>query len=177
MNNYLGEIRMFGGNFAPKGWQMCNGQLLSIAQYSALFSLLGTSYGGNGTTNFGLPNMASRAPVHQGTGPGLSNYVLGETTGTENVTLLITELPAHGHSVNANSQAADQSTPGGFLPALSNDPAAGTVINSYIDKPGDSVMNPLMLQMAGGSQPHTNLQPLLAVTFIIALSGIFPSRN
>src|ERR1700712_5433026 len=107
MDNFLGEIRMFGGNFNPRGWQLCNGQLLAVSTNSALFSILGTQFGGNGTTTFGLPDLRGRVPVHQGSGPGLSPYVIGEATGTENVTLLSTQMPAHNHLVKAASAAGD----------------------------------------------------------------------
>ncbi|MES2112207.1 MAG: tail fiber protein [Bacteroidota bacterium] len=177
MEPYVGQISMFGGNFAPRGWQMCNGQLLAISQWSALFSILGTTYGGDGVTTFALPNLQSRIPIHWGSGPGLSPYAIGEITGSESVTLTSQQMPMHNHLVNANSQAATQSTPGTFLLALSNDPAASTVINTYTDAAADSTMNPAMIMPAGGSQPHNNIQPVLAITFIIALEGVYPSRN
>lgn len=165
---------MFGGNFAPTGWAMCNGQLLSISQYTALFSILGTQFGGNGTTTFGLPDLRSRVPVHQGQGNGLSPYVIGEMTGQENVTLLTTQMPAHSHLVNADNNGSGKNVPGGNLP--------GAVAGNAQEKPyspnaASATMNATMIQNAGGSQPHTNIQPVLCVTFIIALNGIYPSRN
>jgi microcystin-dependent protein len=177
MEPYLGEIRMFAGNFAPSGWQLCNGQLLSISQYSALFAILGTTYGGNGTTTFALPNLQSRIPLHWGTGPGLSNYVIGEATGVENVTLLQNQMPIHTHMVNSVSVAADQGSPKNFYPSASNDPSDGNTINTYSDANPDSTLNPATIGTAGGSIPFSVLQPVLAVTFIIAMVGIFPSRN
>jgi microcystin-dependent protein len=177
MDAYLGEIRMFAGNFAPSGWQMCNGQLLPISQYAALFAILGTTYGGNGTSTFALPNLQSRTPLHWGTGPGLSNYVIGEVTGTESVTLLQNQMPIHNHLVKAVSAAADQGGPAGFYPSASNDPSDGNTINTYSDANPDVTLNPNSVATAGGSQPVSIIQPVLAVTFIIAMVGIFPSRN
>ena len=115
---FLGEIRMFGGNFAPSGWAMCNGQILPIAQNAALFSILGTSFGGNGTSTFGLPDLRGRAPVHQGQGPGLTTYILGELTGSENVTILQTQMPIHNHMVNADGQGGGKTTPAGNFPGM-----------------------------------------------------------
>jgi microcystin-dependent protein len=169
---YLGEIRMFGGNFAISGWSMCNGQLLGISQNAALFSLLGTSYGGNGTSNFALPDMRGRAPIHQGQGPGLSTYVLGEVLGTQAVTLTTQQMPLHTHiyTPQANNGAGTGARPGGGY--LSN--SGATLYNSATD---GTTMGPQTLSQAGGSQPFSIIQPVLCVTFLIALNGIFPSRN
>jgi microcystin-dependent protein len=172
-NQYIGEIRMVGFGFAPVGWALCNGALLAISQNAALFSLLGTTYGGNGTTTFALPDLRSRVPLHQGQGPGLSPYVLGELTGVENNTLLTNNMPIHNHVVNCNSTGGSQATPGGGLLAVES---TGTSSN-YTNAAADSTMNPTMLSNAGGSQPFSNIQPCLCVNFIIALVGIFPSRN
>jgi microcystin-dependent protein len=166
---FIGEIKMFAGNFAPRGYAFCNGQLLSIAQNTALFSILGTTYGGNGQTTFGLPNMQSRVPIHWGQGPGLSPYSLGELAGDESVTLLSTQMHAHSHVVNA-SNAATSKNPSGNVPGFT---AAGSSYNPT----ANVAMNPAMVANAGGSQPHTNIQPFLCVSFIIAMEGIFPSRN
>jgi len=176
---YLGEIRMFGFNFAPTGWMLCNGQTLAISQYAALFSLIGTSYGGNGTSTFQLPNLQSRVPVHQGTGAGLSTYVIGETTGTENVTLLYNNMPLHNHIVNAVTGSAGASDPHNALLGANAPIAKGGAItqNSYSTATANTTMNTTMLQTAGGNVPHNNLQPLLVVSFCIAYVGIFPSRN
>jgi microcystin-dependent protein len=163
----LGEIRMVGFNFAPRGWAMCNGQILSIAQNTALFSLLGTTYGGNGQTTFALPDFRGRVPVHQGQGPGLSPQSIGEQAGTETVTLLQTQMPAHNHVVRGNNTLNTTNRVDGAFPA----------VRGMYAKQDDANMNPAMIQPAGGSQPHENLQPYLVVTFIIALEGIFPSRN
>lgn len=176
---FLGEIRMFGGNFAPRGWALCNGQLLSIAQNTALFSILGTTYGGNGQTTFALPNLQGRVPMHWGAGPGLTPRTLGETGGTENVTLLLTQIPQHNHPVNAAATATSAS-PAGAVPATVAPPrgSGGAAQNAYAAAPdGATVMNNGMVGQAGGSQPHANIQPFQCVTFIIALEGIFPSRN
>jgi microcystin-dependent protein len=171
-NQYLGEIRMVGFNFAPVGWALCNGQLLSIAQNNALFALLGTTYGGNGTTTFGLPNLQGRVPVHQGSN-GFASYVLGQLSGTENVTLLSNNMPIHNHLVNCNSAGGNQATPGGGLLAVES---TGTS-SDYTTAAADGTMNPAMIGTAGGNVPFSIVQPYLCVNFIIALTGIFPSRN
>ena len=168
---FLGEIRMFGFNFPPTGWALCNGQFLSISQNTALFSLLGTFYGGNGTTNFALPDLRSRVPLHQGTGPGLSGYVLGQSGGTEAVTLNVQQMPAHNHPVNTTRNPAQFTEPQNRLLAPSSQ-------NAYRDTAETGiVMAAKMIADAGGSQPHDNIQPYLTVNFCIALVGIYPSRN
>ena len=168
---FLGEIRMFGFGFAPQGWAQCNGQLLPISQNTALFSLLGTTYGGDGRTTFALPDMQSRVPVCQGQGPGLSSYAEGQAGGAETVTLAATQMPGHTHPVKASSSAADSDQPGGRA-------LARTASHSYTAQPDTStVMNANMLGDTGGSQPHNNIQPYLAVNFCIALTGVFPARN
>ncbi len=165
---------MFCGNFAPTGWQMCNGQLLPISQYTALFSILGTTFGGNGTSNFALPDLRGRVPIHWGTGAGLSPYTVGESGGSQTVTLLSTQMPAHNHLENVDGAASGKNTPAGnFL---------GTVGGSSQDKvyssgPSSTTMAATAIASAGGGQPHPNIQPFLCVTFIIAMQGIFPSRN
>jgi microcystin-dependent protein len=173
---------MFGGNFAPRGWMLCAGQLLSISQYAALFSILGTTFGGNGTTTFGLPDLRGRVPLNWGQGPALSNYVLGESSGSETVTLLTTQIPAHVHpvAVPVNSGPANQATPGGAIPAQINTGSGRSPILGplgYTTVATDSTMPGFNSGIAGGSQPHANLQPFLAVTFMIAIVGIFPTRN
>jgi microcystin-dependent protein len=168
---FVGEIRMFGFGFAPQGWALCNGQLLPIDQNQALFSLLGTTYGGDGRTTFALPDLQSRVPVGQGQSPGLSSYAEGQAGGAETVTLAATQLPGHTHPVKASSSTADSDQPEGRTLARS-------ASHSYTAKPDAStVMNVDMLGDAGGSQPHDNIQPYLAVNFCIALIGIFPSRS
>ncbi len=172
---FIAQIMMFGGNFAPRGWALCDGQLLSIAQNTALFSILGTTYGGNGQTTFALPDLRGRVPIHPGQGPGLSPYVLGQMSGTENTTLLITNMPAHNHTatgaINANSAAANDSLPTGNYLAESAIYHTGT--NTTMAANSVSVN----VGLAGGSQPFSILQPYTCVNFIIALEGIFPSRN
>jgi len=176
MEPILGEIKMFAGSFAPVGWFYCNGQLLSIAQYSALFSLLGTSYGGDGQTTFALPDLRSRAPVATGQGIGLSYYSLGQISGSENVTLSSSQMPVHTHLVNTQSGLADQWAPGSGIPAGSNVFEDSKEVNSYSTKEADGTLHPKTLTPAGGNQPFSIVQPTLAITFIIAWTGIYPSR-
>jgi microcystin-dependent protein len=167
---FLGEIKMFGGNFAPRGYAMCWGQTLSIAQNTALFSILGTTYGGDGQTTFALPDYRGRVPMAWGQGPGLAPRTLGERSGTENVTLISTQMPAHNHGLNAATEDATSKSPTGNV-------LATTGGSAYIVGPIDTAMNPASIGIAGGNQPHNNMQPYLVVTFIIATEGIFPSRN
>lgn len=167
---FLGEIRMFGFNFAPQGWAFCNGQLLPINQNQALFALLGNMYGGNGTTTFALPNLQSRVPVSQGQGAGLSSYVAGQAGGAETVTLAAAQMPAHAHSVQASSSAAGSNKPDGRALARSQS-------HTYAAKPDSStVVHANMLGEAGSGEPHANIQPYLALNFCIAMVGIFPAR-
>lgn len=168
---FIGEIVMFAGNFAPRGWAFCQGQLLSIAQNTALFSILGTTYGGNGQTTFALPDLRGRVPVGQGQGPGLSQYTLGQLSGSETVTLLQTQMPAHGHFVACSSDDATSGDPSANFPS-----AFPQKIYANAATPGKT-MNAAMIAQTGGSQPHTNIQPYLCINFIIAIEGIFPSRN
>jgi microcystin-dependent protein len=169
-NPFLGSITLFAGNFAPRGYMFCQGQLLAISQNSALFALLGTIYGGDGQTTFALPNLAGRAAVHQGQGPGLSNYVIGQSTGVENVTLTSNQLPSHSHIVNASIAATIGAGPAGAVWAQ---PSSGL---PYAAAP-NVAMNPAALTSSGGNQPHENMMPFLVLNFIIAVEGIFPSRN
>jgi len=179
---YLGEIKMFGGNFAPRGYAMCNGQLMSIAQNTALFSLLGTTYGGNGVQTFALPNMQGRLPMNQGTGPGLTPRVIGEMSGTESVTLLSTQMPIHNHAFNATSDTGILTGPSEkALPAAPVNPSPPPPATFYV-VPGTSTMNVVPMAatsvgLDGGNLPHENRMPFLCVNFIIAVEGIFPSRN
>ena len=176
---YLGEIRMFAGNFAPRNNAQCNGQLLSIAQNTALFSLLGTFYGGNGVQTFALPNLQGRLPINQGNGPGLTPRVIGEVGGSENVTILQTTMPQHNHVVNATTDIGNLTGPSDK--AIPAEPTDGTNPGTlYVTPPNTitpSPLNALAVSLNGGSQPHQNMMPSLAITFIIALQGIFPSRN
>jgi microcystin-dependent protein len=162
---FLGEIKMFGGNFAPNGWAMCNGQLLPIVQNSALFSLLGTTYGGDGIQTFALPDLRGRVPLHFGQGPGLSNYSLGDRSGEETVTLNTNQIPAHQHAQPATAAEEGTNRPGSAVPAKGGVYAAAT---------DGTTMAPTT--PAGGSQPHDNRQPYLGLNFIIALQGIYPPR-
>jgi microcystin-dependent protein len=177
---YLSQITMFGGNFAPKKYAFCNGQLMSIQQNAALFSLLGTTYGGNGTTNFALPNLQSALPLGWGQGPGLSNYVLGQAGGSKDVTLNQNDVPPHSHLLMAstNSSATTSAVINNNLPGTPPNPSA-----EFYANPGGSPplqphkMAPGACGNTGSSQPHPNLMPSLCITFLIALQGNFPSRN
>ncbi len=167
---FIAEIILFAGNFAPRGWAFCNGQILPIAQNTALFSILGTTYGGNGQTTFALPDLRSRVPVHAGQGPGLSSYTLGQTGGVESVTLTANEMPAHSHTATNPAANVD---PTSNRPAANLAPARG---GAYAPTPAAQLAGPTVAP-AGGSQPHSNVQPHLTLNYIIALQGIFPSRN
>ena len=175
---FIAEIRMFGGNFAPVNWAFCDGSLLSISQNSALFSLLGTTFGGNGTTNFALPDLRGRVPVHAGSGPGLSPYALGQSGGTETVNLSVAQMPAHNHLVQPNCTAgvpqSPVNDPANAFPAATESSTGGPAIYGT---PAGATMGATPSAVAGGSQPHPNIQPYLCVNFIIALQGIYPSRS
>jgi microcystin-dependent protein len=186
---FLGEINLFAGDFAPRGWALCQGQILPISQNTALFSLLGTNYGGNGTTTFALPDLRGRVIVGAGQGLGLSNYDLGETAGAETMTLTVNQIPAHNHTVAATAMLGAQSGNANQQPPSSGRvPAVPTVQNQVglklystqspdTDIKGAQVGGNPNLSNAGGSQPHDNLQPFLGLNYIIALQGVFPSRN
>ncbi len=169
---YLGEIRMFAGSFAPRGWAMCNGQLLPVNQNQALFSLLGTTYGGNGQTSFALPDFRGKVPVHFGQGSGLSAYSLGQTGGSETATISISQMPAHSHQVNALTAEGNQNSPTGNLPANTKN-----LDKEYSTATADTTMNAAMIGNTGGGQAFSIKAPTNTVTFIIAITGIFPSRN
>jgi len=170
---FVAEIRIFPFNFAPRGWAWCNGQLLPLSQNTALFSLLGTTYGGDGKSNFALPNLQGSAPMHPGQGPGLSLHDLGETGGSETVTLLESELPAHSHSLMAGIDPANAQIPGSTLTLTRS--AGGNAYSTTTS--GLAPMSPNTLTPAGGSQPHNNMQPYLTCYFCIALQGVFPPRG
>jgi microcystin-dependent protein len=172
MDPFVAEIRIFGFNFAPRGWAICDGQILPLSQNTALFSLLGTTYGGNGTSNFALPNMQGSAPMHPGQGPGLSLHDLGETGGSDTVTLLESEIPSHQHTLRAMTDTADQPT---ASPARSLARSNGG--NAYNPSLTPLAMAGQALTPAGGDQPHNNRQPYLTLSFCIALQGVFPPRN
>ncbi|QAU37163.1 phage tail protein [Bradyrhizobium guangdongense] len=173
MDPFVAEIRMFGFNFPPKGWAFCDGQLLPISQNTALFSLLGTTYGGNGISNFQLPNMQGSAPMHPGQGPGLSLHDLGEMGGTETVTLLETEMPIHSHAV----ESAPANFPGNSNVPTGNSFAKSAQGNAYIPAASLVTMSPQTIGIAGGGLPHNNMQPYLTLNFCIALQGVFPPRG
>jgi len=170
-NPFLAEIRIFAGNFAPTGWALCNGQLLPISQNTALFSLLGTFYGGDGKTTFALPDLQGSAPVHQGQGPGLSQRFIGEQAGEQAVTLIQSEMPAHTHALNGTNQLQN-------LPDPANHTLARANANAYVQNPtGFTQMNGLAVGITGDNLPHNNMPPFLTLTFIIALQGVFPPRG
>ena len=170
---FIAEVRIFAGNFAPRNWAFCNGQLLPIAQNTALFSLVGTTYGGDGRTTFGLPNLQGRAPMHPGRGPGLTQRRLGQFGGTETSTLSVQQMPGHNHRLRCANTAADTGDPDGSLLA----PSAPLKDQQF--SPGGSIasMHQGNLTNTGGGQPHNNLPPYLAMYFIIALVGLYPSRS
>lgn len=163
---YVGEIRIFGFNFAPSGWAMCNGALMAISENETLFNLIGTTYGGDGQATFALPDLRGRAIVHQGGG-----YNLAQTGGAEATTLTLNQIPVHAHGVAANSNPANTDNPAGAYPA---DPATG---GSSYSSAANTTMNGAMIGLAGGGLPHNNLQPSLVFNFCIALTGIFPPRT
>lgn len=169
---FIGEIRMFAGNFAPRGWAFCEGQLLAVSSNEALFSILGTTYGGDGRTTFGLPDLRGRVPIHAGTGPGLSTRQLGSRSGSETNILSVNNLPSHSHTVNAVSEDGNQSLPTGNLPA-------GTKLldKEYSDATGNTTMSASMLNNTGNNQAVNNMQPYLTIHYIIATTGVYPSRN
>ncbi len=169
---FIGEIRMFGGNFAPLGWAFCAGQLVPISENDALFNLIGTTFGGDGQETFGLPNLQSRIPVHAGQGPNISqNYQLGEMAGVESVTITIPQLPIHNHAVMASTATASNPNPDGNILATS------PTIESYVIDVAGPALAPNTVQFVGGSQPHDNMMPFLCINFIISLYGIFPTQN
>jgi microcystin-dependent protein len=173
-NPFVAEIRIFAGNFAPTGWATCDGQLMPISQNTALFSLLGTTYGGDGKSTFAIPNLQGSAPLQAGQGPGLSLRDLGETSGEQNVTLLDSEMPAHSHGA-VGSTGSNSSSPTGNAWASGQKLGGGNV---YAPSSGSNVqMSPAATSITGGSQPHNNMPPYLCLTFIIALQGVFPPRS
>ncbi len=178
---YIGSILMVGFNFAPQGWALCNGQLMPIQQYAALFSLLGTSFGGDGIRTFGLPDLQGRVPIHMGNGAGLSPYVIGQNGGTENVTLLANQMPQHLHAVATPCSTSNGTTnnPANAYPAMGiadSRPVVNAPTYASAATTGQT-MAPVNSALAGGNLPHANIQPYLTVNFIIALQGIFPSRS
>lgn len=181
---FIGQIAWVGFNFNPRGWANCDGQLLPISQYQALFSLLGTTYGGDGRTTFALPDMRGRVPIHPGSGPGLTPYSQGQRGGVESVTLLESQIPSHSHGLAVSTSKANRAFPFGnqFGMALFKPDGAPRVQGPVIpyrtpENPPDELMDPRTIANTGGSQPHTNIQPFNTIRCIIALEGVFPSRN
>lgn len=170
---YLGEIRMFGGNYAPRGWALCDGGTLAVSQYDALFSLLGTTYGGDGRTTFALPDLRGRLPIHMGSGPGLTSRNLGHKGGAETVTVAVNQLPSHTHGWRASKSSATETNP------LNNVTASDLANDIYSnDTSPTALMNAATITThTGGGQAHTNVMPYLCVNFIIALTGLYPSRH
>lgn len=166
---YIGEIRMFAGNFAPNGWMFCEGQQMPISENDALFTLIGTTYGGDGQETFNLPNLASRVPIHMGTGPDGTTYQIGELAGTEQETLTTQSIPAHSHPATGSNAGASSQTPGGNMFAQA--------VNNPYSFVSPIAMNAQSISPAGGSQPHENTQPFLCINFIISLFGVFPSQT
>jgi len=174
---FVGQISAFGFNFAPRGWFLCQGQTLAISQYAALFSLIGTYYGGNGTTTFQLPNLQGNVPLGQGQGqgPGLSNYTIGETGGANTVTMLTTNMPPHTHALNAADVAATQASAAGqMLGAPFKNPVRGLI---YSTTAPNTALTPRSISSFGGGQPHNNVQPTLVLNYCICYSGVFPTRS
>ena len=169
---YVGEIRMFGGSFAPTGWAFCAGQLMQISENDVLFSLIGTTYGGDGQETFGLPDLQGRIPLHQGQGPGISqNYQLGEMAGVESVTLTVPQTPIHTHALIGSSSIATDPSPQDDILATSS------LLTPYVGLAPDATLAANAIGVSGGSQPHDNMMPFLVVSFIISLFGIYPTQN
>lgn len=184
MENYIGEIRLFGGNFAPVGWAKCDGKLMSIAENEALYTLIGTTYGGDGQTTFALPDLRGRTPLCYGTSPTGSNYPIGLSAGVEEVTLITSQMPMHNHTFNASTSDGNTNTASNHYYAApvapTDPPSSNKSIVFYQPDTAGEVKSPLLpqtIQMAGNNFPHENMQPYLVVTYIIALYGIFPSQG
>ncbi|KIA96127.1 tail collar protein [Pedobacter kyungheensis] len=178
---YVGEIRMFGGNFAPAGWALCSGQLLSIAENDVLYNLIGTTYGGDGQTTFGLPNLNGRVPVHMGTSSGVT-YTIGQMAGVESVTLTVNQMPAHQHTINGELTLMTRGDSSGNFSSPDNHAIGIAPLKKFFSKTSSGLkMAPLAsttsLAPQGGSQPHNNMQPYLAINFIISLFGVYPTSN
>ena len=167
-DQYVGEIRMFSGTYAPIGWLLCNGQLLNISQYEALYTLIGTTYGGDGRSTFAVPDLRGRVPIHMGSG-----YTLGQMAGTEKVTLTASQMPAHTHIPNASNVAATSISPANAFWATSS----ASNVAPYSTTAPNTTMNPAMISSVGGNQSHDNIMPFLTVSFIIATEGVFPSQS
>jgi microcystin-dependent protein len=180
MDEFIGIIKIFAGNFAPRGWAICNGQLMSISQNTALFSILGTTYGGDGQTTFALPDLKGRVPVGQGTGPGLQTVDLGEVSGEQNHTLIQTEIPAHTHAALVSSADSTQAAATNGASIATPGSLAGRSFVSTLGfntTPPNTALNPTSITPTGGSQPHNNMQPYLGINYIICTDGLYPSRS
>ena len=182
MEPYIGEIRMFAGTFAPASWAFCNGQLLPISEYDTLFTLIGTTYGGDGQSTFGLPNLNGRVPMHMGTSTTGSTYVIGQMGGVESVTLNVNQIPAHQHNINGELTLMTRGDASGNFSSPDNHAIGIAPLKKFFSKTsGGGKMAPLastgLIEEAGGSQPHDNMQPNLAVNFIISLFGVFPTQS
>lgn len=170
INPFLGTVNLFAGNFAPRGWAIASGQILPIAQNTALFALLGTTYGGNGQTTFALPDLRGRAPIHFGQGPGLPNIDIGEVSGTETVSLIASEMPSHNHTMNVSSAKGNTVNPN------NNYLAATPAFIQYSSGPANTT-TAAITNFSGNGQPHNNMQPYIVMNYCVALEGLFPSRN
>jgi microcystin-dependent protein len=168
---YVGEIRMFAGNFAPAGWLFCSGQLLPISENEVLFQLIGTTYGGDGESTFALPNLQSRVPIHMGSGPDGISYQLSEAAGVESVTLTTQQIPVHNHALMVSTDSATELSPEGSLPGNS------ISVDLYRQGVAESALSPTAVTPVGGSQPHENCQPFLCINYIISLFGLFPQQT
>ncbi|HEX3672758.1 MAG TPA: tail fiber protein [Rhizomicrobium sp.] len=180
MQFYVGQLMMFAGNFAPAGWMACQGQLIPISEYETLFNLIGTTYGGDGQSTFGLPDLQGRVAVHQGQGGGLSNYVIGQKSGTETVTLNIQQIPQHNHMLTANAAGGNQSVPAGnsvLATEVSTATGGGNAFTYAAQGGAQATMANTSIGFSGGSQPHDNIQPILAITYCISMFGVYPSQN
>ena len=177
MDEYIGIIKIFGGNFAPRGWAFCNGSLLPISQYDAVFALLGTTFGGDGQTTFALPDWRSRTPIGTGQGPGLSSFVEGQVGGNENVTLLTQNIPTHIHALNVSNTKANVHSPVALNSIAAPVDVNGDAVSGYSTTTPHTALSPNAINPSGGTQPHENIVPYLAVNYIICLEGVFPSRN
>jgi microcystin-dependent protein len=171
---FVGEIRMFAGNFAPAGWMFCAGQLLPISENETLFNLIGTTYGGDGQSTFQLPNLQGRGPIHMGTGSGLSSYVLGESGGVESVSLTVNQIPIHNHPMTAVGGNQQHGPGDGFFAVITSSQAG---VMAYDPTPANVPLLPASIGPTGGSQPHDNMQPYLCLNYIISLFGVFPSQT
>ncbi len=180
MDEYIGIIKLFGGNFAPQGWLYCDGSILNISQYSALFALLGTTYGGNGSSTFALPDLRGRAAIGQGQGPGLQNYQLGQVGGQETVTLVAGQLPSHNHMLMGSTSAANTNSPTNAVLAQASATTGGgdsADMNAYLTGSApNTTMAANAIGVTGGNQPHENRSPYLALGYIICVEGVFPTR-